>query len=192
MCYVALLILAIFYIKKQAFCSSSALYHEEDIKDRHETFTVYSLLWSFRQRNWIRLRAKRKSSCQILVLLCGDVETCPGPVTRCSSCNKSVRNSQSRISCLLCQKDFHLRYFGSTEEASYSFCSHYNETGQEREQEQTQSTAGISTIRHSRTKEVAVKEGPNNFTPKNQRLVRNETENLSYFGCFQKYWHFFC
>ena len=51
-----------------------------------------------------------------------------------------MRNSQSRISCLLSQKYFHLRYFGSTEEASYSFCSHYNKTGQESEQEQTQSS----------------------------------------------------
>lgn len=73
------------------------------------------------QRNGIWLRARRESFCQILLLLCGDVETCPGLVTRCGSCNKSLRNSQSRISCSLCQKYVHLRCFDSNEEVSCSW-----------------------------------------------------------------------
>lgn len=126
-----------FYIKKQAFYSPSALYHEEDIKDRHETF-IYSSLWSSRQRKGFRLHTMRESFCQILLLLCGYVETCPGPAVRCGSCNKSVKKSQSQISCPLCQKYFHLRCFGSTEEGSCCFCSQYKESGQECKQEQTQ------------------------------------------------------
>ena len=66
-CYIAAYF-SIFYIKKQAFYSPSALYHEEDIKDRHETF-IYSSLWSSHQGKGFQLRAIRESFCQILLLL---------------------------------------------------------------------------------------------------------------------------
>ena len=53
-CYFALFALSIFYIKKQAFCSSNLLYDTEQSQGLQETF-IYSSLWSYRRLikwNW--------------------------------------------------------------------------------------------------------------------------------------------
>ena len=66
-----------------------------------------------------------------LVLLAGDIqqnpgpaknyscskrrrnETCAGQTVKCGSCTKAVKRNQSRASCWLCLKIFHLRCYGS-------------------------------------------------------------------------------
>ena len=111
-CYFALFTFAIFYIKKQAFCSSNVLY---DVEQRHglqETF-IYSSLWSYRRINGTGLRTSRTSLIQLLLLLSGDIETCPGPIDRCGSCSKALKKNQSRMSCSQCHLKFHLKCFCS-------------------------------------------------------------------------------
>lgn len=44
-----------------------------------------------------------------MLLLWGDVETCPGPVIKCCSCLKTVRRSQSRAACTRCGEIIHLK-----------------------------------------------------------------------------------
>ena len=59
-------------------------------KEPQETFT-YSLLWSFQQKiKGIRLRTTKAPLCQPLFMLRDDVRTCPGPLTRCNSCDKQT------------------------------------------------------------------------------------------------------
>ena len=47
---------------------------------------------------------------QILLLLCGDVAMCPGPIkVKCATCLKSVKSSQSRVSCSTCEGIIHVK-----------------------------------------------------------------------------------
>ena len=80
-CYFALFAFIVFYIKKQAFCSSTVLYDMEQSQDLQETF-IYSSLWSYRRINGTGLRTSKTSLIQLLLLLSGDIETCPGPIDR--------------------------------------------------------------------------------------------------------------
>ena len=112
LCYVALFAFTVFYVKEQAFCSSDQLYDVEQNHGPKETF-IYSSLWSFRRISGTGLRTSRTSLLQLLLLLSGDVETCPGPVARCGLCLKTVRKNQSRMSSTQCNLMFHLKCFGS-------------------------------------------------------------------------------
>lgn len=100
--YTALCIFASLYVKKQAFCTSNLLYQVED------ELTIYSSLWSYRQINGLAHRVTKPNVCQLLLLLCGDVEICHGPNSGCGLCLKTVRRNQSRISCSTCPSIFHL------------------------------------------------------------------------------------
>ena len=108
-CYFAL---SIFYIKKQAFCSSNLLYDTEQSQGLQETF-IYSSLWSYRRLSGTGLRTSRTSLIQLLLLLSGDIETCPGPSDRCGLCLKGLKKNQSRMSCSQCHLKFHLKCFCS-------------------------------------------------------------------------------
>ena len=136
MCYVALFTFAIFYVKKQAFCSSNRLYDVERSQGLQETF-IYASLWSYRRINGTGLRTSRTSLLQLLLLLSGDVETCPGPVAKCGSCLKAVKKNQSRTSCSQCFLTFHLKCFGSNDsEVLCSSCLFNNNTREESDQNQ--------------------------------------------------------
>jgi len=111
-CYFALFTFAIFYIKKQAFCSSNALYDMEQSQDLQETF-IYSSLWSYHRINGIGHRTSRTSLIQLLLLLSGDIETCPGLIDRCGSCLKALKKRQSRMVYSQCHLKFHLKCFCS-------------------------------------------------------------------------------
>lgn len=111
-CYFALFALSIFYIKKQAFCSSNLLYDTEQSQGLQETF-IYSSLWSYRRLSGTGLRTSRTSLIQLLLLLSGDIETCPGPSDRCGLCLKGLKKNQSRMSCSQCHLKFHLKCFCS-------------------------------------------------------------------------------
>ena len=111
-CYFALFTFAIFYIKKQAFCSSNALYDMEQSQDLQETF-IYSSLWSYHRINGIGHRTSRTLLIQLLLLLSGDIETCPGLIDRCGSCLKALKKRQSRMVYSQCHLKFHLKCFCS-------------------------------------------------------------------------------
>ena len=111
-CYFALFTFAIFYIKKEAFCSSNVLYDMEQNQGLQETF-IYSSLWSYRRINGNGLRTSRSSLIQLRLLLSGDIESCPGPSDRCGLCLKALKKNQSRMSCSQCHLKFHLKCFCS-------------------------------------------------------------------------------
>ena len=111
-CYFALFTFAICYIKKLAFCSPNVLHDMEQNQGLQETF-IYSSLWSYHQINGTGLRTSQTSLIQLLVLLSGDIETCPDPSDRCSLCQKASKKNQSRMSCLQCHLKFHLKCFPS-------------------------------------------------------------------------------
>ena len=59
---------------------------------------------------------------QILILLCGDIETCPGPAIKCGSCMKTVRKNQSRICCTSCKLLHHIKCMDDETEALCRSC----------------------------------------------------------------------
>ena len=73
-----LLVMVIFCIKRKSFCTSDGIsitLLKIDNFER-ETYTVSSL---FVQKKTICLSFKRKSVALMLLMLCGDIEICPGP-----------------------------------------------------------------------------------------------------------------
>ena len=84
----------------------------EQGQDLQKTF-IYSSLWSYRRINGTGLRTSKASLIQLLLLLSGDIETCPGPTDRCGSCLKVLKKTQSRMSCSQCHVKFHLKCFRS-------------------------------------------------------------------------------
>ena len=76
---------------------------------------------------------------QLLLLLSGDIETCPGPMDRCGSCLKALKKTQSRMSCSQCHVKFHLKCFRSDESGVIcNSCLFNNDTqdGAEKDQQQ--------------------------------------------------------
>ena len=80
-----------------------------------ETF-IYSSLWSYREINAFGLRASNRSICQLLLLLCGDIEMCPGPAVKCGSCLKAMKRNHSSVLCCKCFKIYHLGCFENSTE----------------------------------------------------------------------------
>ena len=123
--YLALSISAVFQIKKFAFCSSDSfnLYinHAETNLVIKESFT-YSSLWIYSQEASFQLRPSRSSIMQLILLLCGDIETCPGPAIKCSTCLKTIRKNQSKINCLECNSDHHLKCWNHESEVLCQPC----------------------------------------------------------------------
>ncbi|CAB3977558.1 Hypothetical predicted protein [Paramuricea clavata] len=110
-------VIAIFSINKVQFVGSDSIgimiNDPSVIVHTGETF-MYSSLWNIRANFSTRNREDRvKALSLLLILMCGDIETCPGPI-RCSSCEKSIRRTQSSIKCNDCQREFHLKCFGES------------------------------------------------------------------------------
>jgi hypothetical protein len=64
-------------------------------------------VWNICRGNCSRLPPK--SLLQILLILAGDVELCPGPRMRCGDCKKCFRRNADKVSCTTCNNVFHLR-----------------------------------------------------------------------------------
>ena len=58
----------------------------------------------------ISYHKQRVKAMIFLLLLCGDIETCPGP-SNCCNCHKTIRRNQSNMSCSECERKFHLKCF---------------------------------------------------------------------------------
>ena len=68
-----------------------------------------------------------------LLLLSNDIETQPGP-SKCFQYSKTIRRNQSRVSCQICQKEYHLRCFDEiTTMGVCSDCTRKNELGSQLE-----------------------------------------------------------
>jgi hypothetical protein len=62
-------------------------------EDELQESFMYSLLWNYRNGKGVYICHSRASLLQIIILMCGDIETCPGPI-RCSVCSKSVSKAE--------------------------------------------------------------------------------------------------
>ena len=70
---------------------------------------ICSSLWVQPQRHGIQLRPDGPTFIQLMLLLCGDIETFPGPSIKCCSCAKTVRKNQNRATCMQCKETLHLK-----------------------------------------------------------------------------------
>ncbi|CAB3999557.1 Hypothetical predicted protein, partial [Paramuricea clavata] len=97
----ALVIITIFTVNKAQFISSDCIgimmNDSAEVVSTNETHT-YSSLWNIRAYFSISCRKQRVKAMIFLLLLCGDIETCPGP-SNCCNCQKIIRSNQSNISC---------------------------------------------------------------------------------------------
>ena len=80
--FTVLCFVLIFYVKKQYFVSPDGIsitFGEIDIYDSGMESYLYSSLWVSKKK--IHL-VQRSTKCylQLLILMCGDIETCPGPI----------------------------------------------------------------------------------------------------------------
>ena len=107
---VALLLIAVFLTKLQyriksnsSCCSKSTL----EKKIQVELVTISSL-WVFQQDKGIFLGQRTYSAITILLLLAGDVETCPGPGCKCY-CGKNIKLEHSTGICIACTEKCHIR-----------------------------------------------------------------------------------
>ena len=72
----------------------------------------------------LQVRPIRNSSAVmvLLILLCGDIETCPGPAIKCGFCMKAIKKNQSRICCTSCNLLHHIKCVDNESEALCRSC----------------------------------------------------------------------
>ena len=111
-CCVALKFLLFYFvslsIKRPSFTNAASCcysYHGEKVEDPENTYITASL-WEFHKNLFVFVR-KPKYVLQILLLLAGDIETCPGPRARCCKCNKCFRRNIDHVICIGCDGKFH-------------------------------------------------------------------------------------
>jgi len=102
--------------KEQNFTTSCPL--TESIEDYgkwelNESF-IYSSLWVIKEVNLFWLRPKPRGVVAVLLLMAGDIETCPGPVQRkvCFGCKKTIKENQRSSTCDGCKKTLYLKCLG--------------------------------------------------------------------------------
>ena len=106
---IALNLLVILWLKKPGFASASSVcysFHGEVAADPKQTLICQSM-WCYQQRYGIQVG--RKVDLQLLLLLSGDIELCPGPESG------NCLNDYSELDCLMKQrglKCFHLNVWG--------------------------------------------------------------------------------
>ena len=110
MCKMALILYVILSIKSPCFTNASSICYSgvnENSLELKETF-ICSLIWQFRQERGLFVR--NRYLVQMLLLLAGDVELCPGPkILTCCTCMKGIRKNQSRDLCTDCEQISHLK-----------------------------------------------------------------------------------
>ena len=101
-CVTTLLLIAVVQIKKCTFCSGDSFNlianHAGPVYEIQDSY-IFSSLWQNRKSSGILLRPTRSAIERLigLLLICGDIESCPGPTIKCSSCAQTIRKNQSRI-----------------------------------------------------------------------------------------------
>jgi len=86
-------------------CSSC---YSEEMKDVVNSRTLPSL-FVWRDRNGDFEGLNKHKGLDLLLLLAGDIEICPGPSTRCNTCNKTIIKNLSSHSCVSCGRIIHLK-----------------------------------------------------------------------------------
>ena len=72
--------------------------------------SICTVLWSYKQEKgyYVVQRPNCHAALKILLLLAGDIETCPGP-TKCNNCSKIIRRNQTSTTCFDFKEELHLR-----------------------------------------------------------------------------------
>ena len=86
-----MIIFSSFYVHKQAFVQPDGISitcWKEDLGNIKETF-LYSSLWANKNKNKICIKISGRSLWICLLLLCGDIEICPGPIDSMSKLTMS-------------------------------------------------------------------------------------------------------
>ena len=130
-CVTTLLLIEVVQIKKCTFCSGDSFNllanHAGPVYEIQDSYT-FSSLWQNRKSSGILLWPMRSAIERLigLLLVCGDIESCPGPTIKCSSCAQTIWKNQSRIQCSQCNGKFHLKCFivddSGNKAVSYLFC----------------------------------------------------------------------
>ena len=109
----ALIVFITTWVKKPSFTNASSQclycnaeqYFEHFLEEKNLYLTTS--IWNICRGNCARLPPK--SLLQILLILAGDVELCPGPRVRCSECTKCFRRNTDKTLCSVCSRVFHSR-----------------------------------------------------------------------------------
>ena len=121
--YVFLFLWTAFTVKSCAFCTTDSLgimMNKVDNRVHVNESFINSSIWVYHQQKGLRLRPSRPSFFQLILVLCGDIKTCPGPVLKCRSCSKTIRRNQSRATCTRCNEHLHLK--GLTQHMNENLC----------------------------------------------------------------------
>ena len=107
---VALLLIGACLTKLQYCSKSNSSYCSKNTLERkiQVGLVTISLLWVFQQDKRIFLGQRMYSAIIILLLLAGDVETCPGSGCKCY-CGKNIKLEHSTGICIACTEKCHIR-----------------------------------------------------------------------------------
>ena len=88
---------------------------------RDETYSYSSLFVHKRC-----VRSSPKSLLSLLLIVCGDIESCPGPslLGKCNGCNKYIKKKQATITCERCLNVFHLTCISSDKDVCLQCDTH--------------------------------------------------------------------
>ena len=87
-----LLVIIFVTIKRLSFASANSVCysfngeHVQDIQSGRRRASI----WAYKQQTKLDMGCRPHAVLTMLLLLCGDVETCPGPRVTCCSCNKLI------------------------------------------------------------------------------------------------------
>ena len=106
---IALTVFVIFSIKKPSLLTSNSVCYwniSEDTLDLKDYYFTPSI-WSYKQERGISLRPR--SALTILLILAGDIETCPGPCLKYNCCSETIRKNQAVGCCSICDDKHHMK-----------------------------------------------------------------------------------
>ena len=125
--YFRIAISQVLQAKSRTFCS----YDTFELLLPSEENSTAILMWSYRKKYGLCFKSSRKSLLQLLLLACGDIETCPGPM-KCFDCKKKIEKRSTKVQCSSCESYFHSKCFWKdNEEKSCNRCVFDNEENPE-------------------------------------------------------------
>ncbi|XP_065071070.1 uncharacterized protein LOC135695815 [Rhopilema esculentum] len=111
--YFAVVIFILSNIRKESFASANSVcfsFYGEEAKDVQNS-RICASVWVHKQEKGIHVLHNTRThvGLQLLLLLAGDVEMCPGPCQKCITCKRPMRKNQSSDKCFACGQKLHLK-----------------------------------------------------------------------------------
>lgn len=104
----ALVLIIFMTVKRPSFVSANSVCYAFNggyVQDIQST-RIATSIWIYKQETSLNVcHRPQNAAALVLLFLCGDIETCPGPRTICSSCSKLIRKNQSSERCISCERD---------------------------------------------------------------------------------------